>query len=238
MNRGLRILVFALTIIAGFVFLASCVITLSDGQGALIFIFSIPIMFVLLASALGLSRKIKKDDEAAVWIKRSPKILAGFLGAFFVVSFFPGSRKLSDAFMGLVGKSFVYATGKTPYAFFKDRASFSAKLEEALKAQKKINFSDLDVTFAWDRVCVFGPYTNAEKARSVLNIDWNIEERSQIHLSDSINALVFLYQGRVNQVVDLKRSITDFKNLDICLFRNDTVFEAGVDLNGLRYLKL
>jgi hypothetical protein len=88
------------------------------------------------------------------------------------------------------------------------------------------------------RVCIFGPYTNNEKAQSVLHMNWNIEERSEIHFSDSVNALVFLYQGSVNQVVDLKRGIADFKDLDICLSRNQANFELRTDANGLKILVL
>mgnify|MGYP001405756559 CR=1 FL=1 len=69
-------------------------------------------------------------------------------------------------------------------------------------------------------------------------MNWNIEERSEIHFSDSVNALVFLYQESVNQVVDLKRGITDFNDLDICLSRNQANFELRTDANGLRMLTL
>lgn len=124
--------------------------------------------------------------------------------------------------------------------FFKERASFPTKLSAQLKKenQKTIIFSDLDVTFAWDKVCILGPYTNKAKAKSVLNMNWNIEERSQIHVSDSVNALVFLYQGSVNQVIDLKRGIADFQDLDMCLNRNQANFEIRTDPNGLRILTL
>lgn len=87
-------------------------------------------------------------------------------------------------------------------------------------------------------VCIFGPYTNNEKVKSVLNMNWNIEERSQIHVSDSVNALVFLYQGSVNQVVDLKRGITDFTDLDMCLSRNQANFKIRTDASGRRILTL
>jgi hypothetical protein len=99
-----------------------------------------------------------------------------------------------------------------------------------------VSFATLGVTFAWDRVCVFGPYTDRAKAASVLQLDWNIEERSQIAMSDSVNALVFLYQGKVNQVVDLKRGIADFKALDRCFAREHTTFRVEVDADGRKIL--
>lgn len=238
MKIGLQIFVFILSLIAAFIFLASCVVAQSDGQGALVFIFSIPLMAALLTFAIFLSRKKETQKYAFFPIANVPKILACFIVLFFASAFVPGLRKAPELVMDLVGNMFSRVTGKTPYAFFKDRASFQNKLENALKLQTKINFSDLGVTFAWDTVCIFGPYTSKDKAEQILKFEWNIEERSEIHFSDSINALVFLYQGSVNQVVDLKRGIADFKNQDTCISREKAIFELEIDPNGLKSLHL
>ena len=237
MNNIFRASVFLLTTLAITIFVGSCVITLSDGQGALIFIFSIPAMVLLLLLAVFLSRKIKPKAKSVVRMDYFPKIVACLIALFFIFSFIPGLRNAPDRFMEYVGIGFKLATGKTPYAFFKDRSSFQNKLALALKSQKKINFSDLDLTFAWDKVCIFGPYANNEKVKSVLKMNWNIEERSQIYYSDSINALVFLYQGSVNQVVDLRRGIADFKDLDFCLSREQANFDLEVSADGAKFLK-
>jgi hypothetical protein len=240
MNKLLSVGVLLLTLLTLIIFLASCVITLTDGQGALVFVVSIPAMSILLFCALMLSRKLKANNHSRWRIDYFPKIVLAFLIAFFISLLVPGLRKLPDTVMNLVGTTFTYATGTSPHAFFKERASFPTKLSAQLQkeSQKTILFSDLDVTFAWDRVCIFGPYTNNTKAKSVLNMNWNIEERSQIHVSDSVNALVFLYQGSVNQVVDLKRGITDFTDLDMCLSRNQANFKIRTDANGHRILTL
>ncbi len=240
MNTLLSVGILVLTLLTLLIFLASCVITLTDGQGALVFVLSIPTMSTLLFCALLLSRRIKASTHSTWRMDYFPKIVSALLMAFFISLLVPGLQKLPDTFMDLVGTTFTYATGATPYAFFKERASFPNKLSAQLKTenQKAIIFADLGVTFAWDRVCIFGPYTNNEKAQSVLHMNWNIEERSEIHFSDSVNALVFLYQGSVNQVVDLKRGIADFKDLDICLTRNQANFELRTDANGLTILIL
>ncbi len=240
MNTLLSVGVLVLTLLTLLIFLASCVITLTDGQGALVFVFSIPAMSILLFCALMFSRKIRADNHSTWRMDYFPKIVSAFLIAFFISLFIPGLKTLPDTFMNLVETTFTYATGRTPYAFFKERASFPTKLSAQLQKenQKTIPFSDLDVTFAWDTVCIFGPYTNNAKAKSVLNMNWDIEEHSEIHVSDSVNALIFLYQGSVNQVVDLKRGITDFKDLDMCLSRNQANFELRTDANGLRILML
>ena len=238
MDIGLKVMVWVLSLLAFIVFLGSCVITLSDGQGALVFAFSIPIMVALLIFAIFISRKLKASEKSYFQIVYVPKTVLGLLLIFFSFSFVPVLRRVPETFLGWVGTSFVGITGKTPKAFFRDRASFSNKLSQALLSEKMVSFSKLDVTFAWDKVCVFGPYTNNDKAKQVLNFDFSIEERSQIHHSDSINALVFLFQGRVNQVVDLERSIADFKDLDICVSREKANFDVEMDASGKPRLKL
>lgn len=240
MNKLLFVGVLLLTLLTVIIFLASCVIALTDGQGALVFVVSIPAMLILLLCALLFSRKLRAINHSTWRIDYFPKFVSVLLIAFFTFLFIPGLKKLPDSFMNLVETTFTHATGMTPYTFFKERASFSNKLSAQLKKEthKTVIFSDLDVTFAWDTVCIFGPYTNNEKAKSVLNMNWNIEERSEIHFSDSVNALVFLYQERVNQVVDLKRGIADFTDLDMCLNRNQANFEPGTDASGRRILTL
>ena len=240
MNTLLSVGVLLLTLLTVIIFLASCVITLTDGQGALVFVVSIPAISILLFCALMFSRKLKATHHSPWHIDYFPKIVSALLIAFFISLFVPGLRTLPDTFMNLVGTTFTYATGSSPYAFFKERASFPTKLSAQLlkEPQETIIFSDLDVTCAWDMVCIFGPYTNNEKAKSALNMNWNIEERSEIHVSDSVNALVFLYQGSVNQVVDLKRGIADFTDLDMCLNRNQANFKIRTDASGRRILTL
>ena len=238
MNIILSIVVLLLTLLTLIIFLASCVITLTDGQGALVFVVSIPTMSILLLCALLLGRHIQATNPSPWRIDYFPKAVSALLITFFMCLFIPGLRKFPDTFMNLVDKTFTHATGQSPHAFFKERASFPTKLSAHLNNEDHttIAFSNLDVTFAWDTVCIFGPYTNNEKAKLILNMDWNIEERSDIHFSDSVNALVFIYQGRVNHVVDLKRSMTDFTDLDMCLHRNQANFEIRTDANGRRIL--
>jgi hypothetical protein len=177
-------------------------------------------------------------DSSRNLIRYLPKGFSIFLVIFFASAFIPGLQKLPEAWMTLTGKTFTWVTGKTPYAFFRERASFPKKLAEKLKDKQEVVFSELGVTFAWDKVCIFGPYTNNEKAMSVTGLTWSIEERSEISFSDSVNALVFLYQGSVNHVVDLKRGIADFKELDLCISRDKARFAAETNANGATVLRL
>lgn len=226
-----------LTVVA---FLFSCIVTMSDGQGALIFAVTIPVMGVLLFVAGFSGRELDKTKSPPTNLKKIPTILVIAIATFFVISMVPGLNRLSSSFMGFVGKTFEFATGKTPYTYFKERKSFpnllKLKLDESRDGQ--INFDLLNVTFAWDKFCIFGPNTSNDQAKKVLNMDWNIEERSTIAHSDSINALVFLYQGKLNVVIDLARTLADFENPNRCFDRSQTHFLFRKDQSGRTFILL
>ncbi|MBX3348052.1 MAG: hypothetical protein KF747_04840, partial [Nitrospira sp.] len=103
MNNILSIGVLLLTLLTLIIFLASCVITLTDGQGALVFVASIPAMSILLFCALMFSRKVQAINPSMWRIDYFPKIVSAFLIAFFISLLVPGLRKLPDTFMNLVG---------------------------------------------------------------------------------------------------------------------------------------
>lgn len=238
-KRILFIFTFILLLVSAFLaFLFSCVVTMSDGQGALIFIFTLPLITLLLGGALLLARSIDKNKKLGFSFQLLPKVSLFFLLLFIVLSFIPILNFAPQTFLKYVGISFESITGKTPYLYFRERNSFPSHLSKSLSspAIKEIDFSSLGVSFAWDKLCIFGPYTDNAKARRVINLDWNIEDRSEIHYSDSINALVFLFEGKVNQVVDLKRGIADFSKLDFCVDRNQTLFSMSLDGNGRKLL--
>lgn len=199
---------------------------MSDGQGALIFAVTIPAMVVLLTVARISGRALDKANTPSTKFKKAPTLLFIAILGFFVFSLVPGLNRLNSHFLGFVGKTFELTTGKTPYAYFKERKSFANLLKQKLDESKdgQINFDHVGVTFAWDIVCIFGPYTNNDQAQKVLNINWNIEERSAIAHSDSINALVFLNHGKPNLVIDLNRDLADFKNPNRCFDRSQTRF--------------
>lgn len=215
-----------LQILTLLIFLFSCIVTVSDGQGALIFIVTIPAMILLLISSWFAARAIGESEKFSFRLEIVPQIFAVLLLLFFTASFVPGLNKIPESFLGLVNTSFEAVTGKTPYTYIRERNSFANLLSRDIERtrDKYIDFSILDVTFAWDKVCIFGPYTSNAKAKSILNLNWNIEEQSKVSQDDSINALVFLFEGEVSGVVDLKRSIVDFKDLNLCFDRTQTSF--------------
>lgn len=222
------------------VFIGSCLITLTDGQGALIFIFSIPAIIFLLFLSWAVGRKLVTDFGVNKRLLLASKIFSVSIALFFVFLFIPVLRSIPQAFFGFVGKTFEHFVGKTPYQYVRERNSLPQVVSRAIAKNdnKPIKFSELGLTYAWDKMCIFGPYTDNQKARSVLELDWNIEDRSEIKHSESINALVFLYQGKVNHVVDLNRGIVDFKNLDLCIERERSQFELSSEGNSRKILGL
>lgn len=220
-------------------FLFSCIVTLSDGQGVFVFIFSLPIIGILLSLSWFLSARWTSSFPGRSVFIFLPRGIFGGILVFFVLMMVPGLNLIPSGFLSFVGKSFESVTGKSPYVYFRERKSFPVLLENKLNQEpiQTLNLSDLDVTYAWDEICIFGPYTNNEKAKSVLKLEWNIEDFSDIASSDSVNALVFLYQGKVNKVVDLKRSLVDFDDLDRCSLREKTQFEIRRNDSNRRILR-
>lgn len=222
------------------IFLFSCVVTLSDAQGGIIFILSLPVMGVLLLLAWVLAVKMRRLFGINIRFEKIPQIFGALLMAFFVLLFIPGLNLLPTSLMAGVGYSFKTLTGKSPYTYFRDRKSFPNLLSKQIADPnaKEIDFGSLDVSYAWDKICIFGPYTNNKQAKDVLQIDWNIEERSVIASSDSVNALVFLYEGKVNHVEDMSRSIADFSQLDYCIDRAKAKFQLSIDASDRKIFNL
>ena len=237
MKTNLKFLLFLSLILATIlIFIFSCVVTLSDGQGALIFIFSIPLMALFLIVSWFLAKQL--DQVKSFNLKKITLVISVLIASFFISAPLPVVNKIPSGFMFIVGELFTFTTGKTPYTYFKDRKSFTNLLTQELSlAKNDIELHNLSVTFAWDKLCIFGPYTNNQMAKELLKLDWNIEDRSKIHESDSINALVFLFEGKVNNVIDLNRSLADFENVDTCIDRNQTNYLITKDKNNRLVLK-
>lgn len=228
MGSTKRFLTVLLTLTAIGIFLFSCIVTVADGQGALIFVFTVPAILILLGIAIFFTEKINhKFYQKMIYL--FPRTTIFFIVAFFASTLIPILNPISDKFIDTLSKTFVIFIGKTPHIFFKERASFQNKLTKAIANKDTIHFSELDLSFAWDKVCIFEPYITNEKVNLILGFNWNIENYSKINQSDSIVALVFLYQGKVNQVVDFNRNIADFKNLNLCLNRNQSQFNIQAE---------
>ena len=216
------------------VFIFSCIITMSDAQGALVFVMAIPVMLGLLLAARFAGGRLDIARSPSTNLRQVPIYFLAFLILFFVTAMVPGLRGFNSAVMDLIKRPFELATGKSPYSYFRERKSFANLLRQKLQEtnDSHVDFDQIQVTFAWDKVCIFAPYTNNEKAKAILNMDWNIEGRSPVAHSDSINCLVFIFQGKVNAVVDLDRSLVDFDHSSQCYDRSETHFPLTTDHHG------
>ena len=66
---------------------------------------------------------------------------------------------------------------------------------------------------AWDRVCVFGPYSDNAAAKKALGFDWDVESRTAISTNDGIALLLFAQGQQVTGIVEHPRNLGDFSTL-------------------------
>jgi len=84
-------------------------------------------------------------------------------------------------------------------AQFRDSAGESVDLGKAYEA-------------AWDRVCVFGPYTGNGAVRRSLGFEWNADGKSVIRSNDGIALLLFVRAKEVVAYAEHPRNLGDFAN--------------------------
>lgn len=73
----------------------------------------------------------------------------------------------------------------------------------------------------WERVCIFGPYSNNTMARKALGFAWDLEANTSISLSDSINVFVFVKGSSVVAYTEHSRRLGDFWRLSGHCFNRD-----------------
>jgi hypothetical protein len=101
----------------------------------------------------------------------------------------------------------------------------SKRIESNLAANEGTKLDlRLVVVSDWDRVCIFGPYTDNSEAKMTLGFEWDIEARTDIRTSDGINVLAFVKDSSVLDYVEHPRSKGDFAQLrGKCLDRDHAV---------------
>lgn len=213
--------------ISAAIFLFSCFVTASDGQGAMVFILAIPLIGVMLGLNL-------------VWLKPISKPIYGaslgglvFLGLFFFGAFIPGVRLIPETVIGGVAVGFEKVTGFSPYVWVRSSNDIGKLLDkELLRTQgKSIDFSAIRTRRAWIRLCVFGPYATAQDAKAALGFAWDLDAESQVRMSDGFDALVLIDEkpGATPSVVyaqDYSRARADLASLSgRCFARSEAKFE-------------
>jgi hypothetical protein len=92
-----------------------------------------------------------------------------------------------------------------------------ADLAETINLYKKREVSEIDIslltTFAWDRLYVFGAYTDLAKLDSMFGNSWRGKCHVTIDYSDSVALLVFAQNNKVVNCIEYPTYENDFSGL-------------------------
>ena len=85
--------------------------------------------------------------------------------------------------------------------------------ENIYKQGDTVNFSKA-TSLKFDKVCIFGPYSSNADASEILGFDWDIESKTNITSSDSVNIIVFTKNKKMIEYVAHPRNKNDFHKLN------------------------
>ncbi|MGB0911340.1 MAG: hypothetical protein ACPGYT_13340 [Nitrospirales bacterium] len=86
------------------------------------------------------------------------------------------------------------------------------------------------VTIPWDRVCILGPYSNNDSAKTTLGFDWDAESKTSIQTNEGITVLLFVKDQTIVEFVEHLRINGDFANLSRqCFAREKAMFAHQVN---------
>ncbi|WP_310485684.1 hypothetical protein [Chamaesiphon sp. VAR_48_metabat_403] len=66
---------------------------------------------------------------------------------------------------------------------------------------------------SWERVCIFGPYSNNNKAEQTLGFKWDLEKKAPVLSEGGVNVLAFVKGKEVSTHVEHPRHLSDFAQL-------------------------
>ena len=91
-------------------------------------------------------------------------------------------------------------------------------LSEAISRHKNSEIPIVDLskitTFSWDRVYVFGPYTELSKIDSVVGKSWHNYCFTTIDSYDGFALLIFTNKSQFVNCIELPRDVADFASLE------------------------
>jgi hypothetical protein len=106
------------------------------------------------------------------------------------------------------------------------RSDISKELEAQLQKnnRERIDLSQVGGS-DWQRVCVFGPYSDNKRAEKTLGFKWDLEKNApSIVSADGVNVLAFVEGKDVIEHVEHPRSLGDFAKLSgQCFSRGDAI---------------
>lgn len=115
------------------------------------------------------------------------------------------------------------ATGSCGYGSDEIGRALESQLER--HNRERVDLSTLGGP-EWDRVCIFGPYSDNSTAERALGFRWDLERKTSVHSSDRVNVLAFVKGTEVVAFVEHPRNLGDFAELSgTCLARKDAVLE-------------
>lgn len=105
------------------------------------------------------------------------------------------------------------------------RSEISKELESQIKSNK---WESIDLSRVggpdWDRVCIFGPYSDNTRAERVLGFKWDLEKKTSIFSSDGVNVLAFVKDNDIIAYIEHPRNLGDFAELSgRCFSRSNAV---------------
>lgn len=219
---AVAVIIFAIALI----FLGSFLIALSDGQGAFVFVFSVPLWIMLFSAGFFLVRALPNDN---LRVKRLLKATLALEIAVIVLSFFfPGPVTTGLA------KAFENVTGFTPYVWTRLNRPLATRLNVQLaQAKNEITLAQISPGKPWNKLCIFGPYTTEEDAAKVLGFRSATMARSGARTSDAVVALVYFDGSGTVEIVDVRRDALDLADLSrTCL--SPEGFPLKIDESGGR----
>ena len=80
--------------------------------------------------------------------------------------------------------------------------------------------------FEWDKVCIFGPYTEDARIDTVTGISGAAKRAHDIRSNDGINVVMFIDNDRIVRAVSVRRDLGDFgpELVSRCYLKDEAVF--------------
>lgn len=238
MRQGSWLAASSVALAAGIVlFLLSCFSAASDAQGAILFLFTTPIITVSIVAGAAFAWRAEKQGARAgrgLWWGGTASFI--FFVLFIVAALVPALRSFPESVIGAVAWGYERLSGESPYAATHRGLNVLELMRADLIAQrgKRIDLGRLNTRNRWDRVCIFGPGTDDAAALRVLQVkDWSVEKTSAINLSGDISLLVFVEGDVVVHQVEMPRREADFAASGMrCFARESAVFVREEDRGG------
>jgi hypothetical protein len=203
----------ALILIALISFLGSVILISADGQGAFVFIVTIPVIFLSLLVSRYFIKKLKPalSFKFLNFLNYSVVFL---ISVFFIDAFIIPKQPISDFMIRQSANGFGLVMGMRPYFYFNQNRKTINALEKHFESiGDELTAQDLDIGKDWSRICFLKPYSTEEEAAKVLGYYAATMERTQTKYSDSYVALVFLSPEYTLDVLDISRGKLDFIDL-------------------------